>query len=227
MVSTLVRRRICRTASLARSHQFVFPTLFDVAFSHAFLSAEEILKPIVEKALPKTRCSDNVALFVDAPQEDEFAVGKLSPYCFYHALYFPKKMKHHFDRGVLLENASDRQVWSEPYRAFLTKASLKGQGRVPLLKNPAHSARIDLLLDMFPQARFIHIHRNPIEVYRSTKHLIETYIDMYGFQRVDSATIDEMVLYVYESLMTRLFDSLPRIPKTQLAEVGYDDLRNK
>ena len=210
---------------MSKDPQFASPSLFDVAFPHAFLSAEGFLKPIVEKALPKTRCSDNVPLFVDAPQEDEFALGKLSPYCFYHGLYFPKQMKRHFERGVLLENPADRAEWSELYRAFLTKVSLKGEGRTLLLKNPAHSARIDLLLELFPEARFIHIHRNPLEVYRSTRRLFSTYIDAYGFQSVKPAALDAMVVYVYENLMTRLFASIAHIPQGRLAQVKYEDLR--
>ena len=211
---------------MARDPQFAFPTLFDVAFPHAFLSAEDILKPIIEKALPETRCSDNLALSVNAPQEDEFAIGKLSPYCFYHGLYFPKKMKCLFDRGVLLNGSADRTAWADLYRAFLTKVSLKGEGRVLLLKNPAHSARIDLLLEMYPQARFIHIHRHPIEVYRSTRHLFATYIRTYGFQSVSERAVDEMVRYTYENLMPRLFEGTAHIPKGQFVEVCFDDLKN-
>ena len=210
---------------MAKDPQFAFPTMFDVAFPHACLSSEDILKPIIEKALPKTRCSDNVALSVNAPQEDEFAIGKLSPYCFYHGLYFPKKMKSRFERGVLLNDSADRAAWADLYRAFLTKVSLKGEGRVLLLKNPAHSARIGLLLEMFPQARFIHIHRNPVEVYRSTKHLFATYIRTYGFQSVSEQAVDEMALYTYENLMPRLFEGTAQIPKGQFAEVCFDDLK--
>lgn len=34
-----------------------------------------------------------------------------------------------------------------------------------LIKSPVHTARIGLLLDMFPRARFVYIHRHPLQVW--------------------------------------------------------------
>jgi hypothetical protein len=40
-----------------------------------------------------------------------------------------------------------------------------------ILKSPAHTARMKLLHELFPGAKFIHISRNPYEVYQSTQKL--------------------------------------------------------
>ena len=34
-----------------------------------------------------------------------------------------------------------------------------------LIKSPVHTARVGLLLDMFPRARFVYIHRHPLQVW--------------------------------------------------------------
>ena len=36
-----------------------------------------------------------------------------------------------------------------------------------LIKSPVHTARVGLLLDIFPRARFVYIHRHPLQVWDS------------------------------------------------------------
>jgi hypothetical protein len=209
---------------LVRDSNFAYPTTFQVFFPGVCLSARELLEPAFKRSLPERRCADDVRLDSAAPHEDEFALGFTSRYSFYHGLYFPRKLQQHFERAVLLPDPRDRSAWKEHYRAFLTKVSLQGQGLPLVLKNPAHSARIPLLLEMFPEARFVHIQRNPFAVYLSTLHLYRTFIDNYAFHELGSAELQEAVLSIYEQLMRRLFEDLPRIPEGQLAQVCYEDL---
>jgi hypothetical protein len=201
-----------------------YPSTFQVFFPEVFLGAEDMLGPIFRKTLPARRPFDHVRLDPDLPHEDEFALGNASRYSFYHGLCFPKRMRRHFERGVLLVDPPDREAWKHLYRQFLTKVSLQAQGRPLVLKNPAHSARIELLLEMFPEARFIHIYRNPFAVYLSTTHFFRTFISVYGFQRVSEPELQELVWYVYEQLMGRLFADIPRIPAGQLTQVCYEHL---
>src|SRR5690606_11555798 len=185
---------------------------------------KELLEPAFARSLPAQRHGDHVPLTVDGPHEDEFALGQLSPLSFYHALYFPRRARELFARSVFLEAESDRARWQRLYTRFLAKVSLDGAGRPLLIKNPAHAGRIRLLLALFPEARFIHIHRNPLAVYLSSLGFFQRFIETYAFQRIDHAELRELVLYVYQRLMTRLFDDLPLIPKGQLAHVCYEEL---
>ena len=43
-----------------------------------------------------------------------------------------------------------------------------------LLKSPIHTARVPLLLKLFPKAKFIYIHRHPDEIFVSAVHLADT-----------------------------------------------------
>jgi hypothetical protein len=209
---------------LAHDERFVYPTTFQVFFPRVFRTAQELLKPAFERSLPPHRHGDHVPLTVDGPHEDEFALGQLSPLGFYHALYFPTRARELFARSVFLESDSDRTEWRKLYTHFLAKVSLEGGGRPLLIKNPAHSGRIPLLLEMFPEARFVHIYRNPFAVYLSSVQFFRRFVDTYAYQRISDADLRELVLHVYQRLMARLFDDLARIPNGQLTRVCYEDL---
>lgn len=44
-----------------------------------------------------------------------------------------------------------------------------------LIKSPVHTARVRLVLGLFPRARFLYIHRDPYEVFQSAVHMADTY----------------------------------------------------
>ena len=209
---------------LARDERFTYPTTFQVFFPRVFHTAKALLKPAFERSLPPHRHGDHVPLWVDGPHEDEFAMGQLSPLAFYHALYFPKRARELFARSVFLEDPADRAAWKQLYTQFLAKVSLEGGGRSLLVKNPAHTGRVPLLLESFPGARFVHIYRNPFGVYLSSSSFFRRFVETYAFQRIDDRELRELVLHVYQQLMTRWFDELDRIPSGQLTHVCYEDL---
>ena len=83
----------------------------------------------------------------------------------------------HFGRFLSFEDASPAEFarWQQSFLWFLRKVTFAcsarrtspgwPQGPQPLLiKSPVHTARISTLLQMFPDARFIFIHRDPLEV---------------------------------------------------------------
>ncbi len=43
-----------------------------------------------------------------------------------------------------------------------------------VIKSPVHTARVALLLKLFPDAQFIYIHRNPYEVFQSCVNMAGT-----------------------------------------------------
>ena len=52
-------------------------------------------------------------------------------------------------------------------------------GRLPpkplLVKSPVHTARVRMLLKLFPKARFLYIHREPLKVFASAANMADTY----------------------------------------------------
>lgn len=81
----------------------------------------------------------------------------------YYNIPFPTHNPASTDPSTLLPYSSPRPA-PPPNPPLLCPQTL-------ILKSPAHTARLKLLHELFPQARFVHISRNPYEIYQSTKKL--------------------------------------------------------
>ncbi len=125
------------------------------------------LRPLLEKALPDDRKVDRVAVTPDAPQEDEIPLANQQPLSVFHAIYFPKHFQRHIDTGVFFDGLAERKIgrWQRLAHRFAEKIAVQ-QGAVRLvIKNPVYTARIARFLQIWPAAKFIHIRRNPYEVF--------------------------------------------------------------
>lgn len=155
---------------LSKDPQFLTPTVFQTAFPEGFLVSEKYFRPVMGRML-RRRPMDNVRLAFDDPQEDEFVVIKLTQDSPLLDFVFPE------GAGYFILKPDDfnprpgrREMWKARMSEFYRKV-VRGRDGILLLKNPAHSLRIPLLLEMFPGARFIHIHRHPYQVIPSSIHL--------------------------------------------------------
>jgi omega-hydroxy-beta-dihydromenaquinone-9 sulfotransferase len=173
-----------------------------------------------------TRLIDNIPLSFDAPQEDEFALASLSPASFLHAFSFPRQAEYFFKRYVLFDDISESALakWIDTYMALLRKATLASGGKRLVVKNCANTARIKTLLELFPDAKFIHIYRNPYDVFLSTLHLYETVLPRSQLQNIELEQIECTILKFYSQLMRRFLADRFLIPKGNLVEVRFEDL---
>src|SRR6185503_9923340 len=146
---------------LGLDDRFAFPGLYQVHFPHTFLTTEQRLSGLVGFLLPRHRPYDNVRLDLQVPDEDEFAMCVLGFMTSYLAGVFPRRMEY-YEQFLTLQNtpASAVDQWKSSLRLFLQKLTLKS-GKPLIVKSPTHTGRIKLLLEMFPDARFVHIHRDP------------------------------------------------------------------
>ena len=101
-----------------------------------------------------------------------------------------------------------------------------GAGRSHLLiKNPAHSARVPMVLKHFPKARFIFLEREPIDSIRSLVQVKQRMSGLIGLQPLpDQITQVEDTATAHHELMQAFEASRPLIPKGQLVEVAFSDL---
>jgi len=214
---------------MSQDPNFGFVPLFQTLAPASFLAGRRILRPLMAGLVPKKRPMDDMDLALDLPQEEEYALCNLCPYSFYVGWYFPKRMRELFQKYVLFDGVSGSVVsdWQSVYLSVLKKATWSAGGKPLLLKNPANTARIPQLLDLFPDARFIHVYRDPYVVYKSTQHFHRTVIDLIGLQKLDDGEIRENVLLFYRQLMERFFEDRRRIPGGRLAEIRYEDLERQ
>jgi len=173
-----------------------------------------------------TRLIDNIPLAFDGPQEDEFALANLSPHSFIHAFSFPRQAQDFFERCVLFDGLSQRarSQWIDTYLALLRKATLASEGKRLVVKNCAHTARIQTLLEFFPNAKFIHIHRNPYEVFLSTLHMHRTVLPRSQLQEIEPSQVETCILQFYDQLMRRFLADRSLISAGNLVEIRFEDL---
>ena len=123
----------------------------------------------------------------------------VSPYALQWGYLFPQKINHYLEKYVLFENIScdEIQDWKNSYLYLLKKLSIANKSRQLVLKNPPNTARIKMLLSLFPNAKFIYIHRNPFEVYASNKRLWEVIRDIYMLGRARYVNFSNIILDTY------------------------------
>jgi hypothetical protein len=118
---------------------------------------------------------------------------------------------------------ADVQAWRDAFLWFLKKLTFKYR-RPLVLKSPPHTARIRLLLEMFPGARFVHIHRDPYRIFQSFRHYFDTAVWYTYLQRPDRTVIDDHILARYNLLYDAFFEERSLIPEGRFHEMSFEDL---
>ena len=210
---------------MAQNPNFSIVTFVHTMIPGLFLTGR-MFKYLLKQSLPDKRPMDNVTVRPEDAEEEEYALGNLGPYSFYHALSFPKKIRHIFDRYVVFEGATDAEIqrWQTIYMRFLKKVTFSSSGKQLLLKNPANTGRIKVLLEMFPNAKFVHVYRNPYIVYSSTMNWLDKEMAQTALQEVNETQIREAALTNYEKLMHKYLEERHLIPEENLYEVRFEDV---
>ncbi len=210
---------------MCRDQNFGYVSLFQTMANDLAILGDRAIKPIAQQWIPQFRPTDNVEFTMDQPQEEEHAMVRLSPYSFYHMCCFPRQAREYFDRYVMFGNSDDDEAaaWRRQYIAVLKKAYVAMDERRLLLKNPVNTARIPQLLDMFPDAKFIHIYRNPYDVFMSTRNQYFKTLDITRLQNVSDAEIEDNILHFYRKMMQHYVEDRKRIPAGNLIEIKFED----
>jgi omega-hydroxy-beta-dihydromenaquinone-9 sulfotransferase len=167
---------------------------------------------------------DNMELSLSSPQEDEFALSASSLKSPCLAMVFPRQ-KERFERYLTLQELGEDEVaeWRVAFLTFLKKVQLRC-GRPLVLKSPPHTARLRLLMELFPQARFIHIHRDPYQVFQSSRRTFRIMFDWHGLQRPKLDDLDEWVLRQYRQMYAAYFAEKHLVPPGQFHELAFEQL---
>ncbi len=211
---------------LSRSPRFGILPPIAVGLPWEALGLARLIGPYIEQYLPRNRLIDDIALAPDLPQEDELALANMTPLSYYHGLYFPQALEANFNTGLFLEDCPEARIrtWAGALRQYVAKMTLH-QGRRPLLiRNPVYSTRIPLLRAIWPDAKFIHIYRNPYAVYASSRRMFTTLLRELALQDA-VADVDALVLRTYPRLMARLLEDAAMLPSGSFAEIRFETFR--
>ncbi len=200
------------------------PNIGDVSNPFIFLGLKFPDDPETRERMRRKRAMDNIEFDPFSPGEDEFALAKLTLRSPLIAWSFPKN-ELFYDRFITFRDATslEKQEWKEGFLWFLKALRVK-YDKPMLLKSPPHTGRIQLILELFPDAKFISIHRNPYKVYRSTRQFYDTALPMGYLQQPDKDTIEAGILRRYEEMHQAYFEDRALIPDGHLHELAYEDL---
>ena len=208
---------------LVLDQRYAFPTTYEcLAPNHFLISAWLVTR--FKFLLPERRPMDNMATGWDRPQEDEFALcnmGLPSPYL---TMAFPNEPPQ-CSEYLTLEGLSEAEVnrWKAGLERFLRRVTLRKPKRI-ILKSPPHTGRVKTLLELFPDARFVHIVRDPHAVFSSTMKLWKT---LYKFQALQEPRHEGLEEYVF-SCFEKMYEAFQRdrelIDRSRFFEVRYEDL---
>jgi LPS sulfotransferase NodH len=209
---------------LAADARFAYPTFSQVSHPHDFLLADSLRVRLGRWFAPTTRVVDNVAWHAQVPTEEEAALCRVTFLSSLMSQAFPARADH-YDRYLTFRGVPAREV--ERWKAAFLWLARKWTWlyRRPLLfKSPQHTARVRLLLEVFPDARFVHIHRNPYAVYQSSKRVRLLSYELFAYQRPDLSRLHDSILRDYRAMYEAYFEERGRVPAGRLCEVGYEEL---
>ncbi len=209
---------------LVHDPQHTCPNTYCCFGPNHFLLTEAVMKRLLTFLLPRQRPMDNMAVGWDLPQEDEWALCNMGVPSPYLTIMFPNRPAQDPEYLDLRDlTPAQRQHWQRCLTWFLKSLTVRHPQRI-VLKNPLHTFRVRALLEAFPHARFVHIARNPFDIFPSTIH---TWQKMYRYHGVQVPRFEGLEQYVLDTFchMYRVFDEdVSLIPPGRFCEIRYEDL---
>lgn len=209
---------------LILDQRHTYPSYYHCLEPNHFLLTERIVKRYFRWMMPSRRPMDSMKVGWDRPQEDEFALCMLGVPSPYLTIAFPNHPPQDQDALDLRDlRPRDRAAWERAFVGFLKRLTYRDPRRL-VLKSPTHSFRIPTLLELFPEARFVHIVRDPYVVFPSTVNLWKSLFETHGLQVPTFRGLEDYVFDTFVTLYERLEAGKKRIPPGRFHELKYEDL---
>ena len=212
----------------AQDKHFGHNTTYQTVFPHLMMFGQGFIKPIMNFFIPDHRPTDGMELTPDLPQEEEFALSNTTPYSYYDFWYFPKRMLDYCDRYLTFEKISEaeKRAYQDAFMKIVKISLWNTGGTQYLSKNPPHTGHVQALVEMFPDAKFIYLMRNPYTVFESTRSFFTQTIAPLKLQDVSDDQIEMNAIEVYPRLYRAYQQQKKCIPEGHLYEVKFEDFEH-
>ncbi len=204
--------------------RFTYPDTYACFAPNHFLLTRRWLPQCLRMLLPSRRPMDNVRVGWRRPQEDEFALCSLGLPSLYLTWAFSNRPPQCLD-SLEVQGLPPRQRnrWKRVFLWFLKCVTVQ-EPKPIVLKSPTHTCRVKTLLELFPNARFVHIVRNPYVVYPSMVNTLRRMYKYHGLQTPKYVGLEDFIL----GLFNRVYEDFERdrelIDPERFCEIRYEDL---
>ncbi len=209
---------------LSEDDRFTTPTTFQCFMPNHFLLSEWFFSRFFWFTLPTRRPMDNIVAGFDRPQEDEFALCNLGVPSPYFRTAFPNEPLP-FVEYLDMEGLSEEQLarWKDALMHFARLVTFR-KGKRLVFKSPPHTGRVKVLSELFPGAKFIHLVRNPYELYLSTLRVWQALDSVQALQLSTGIGLKEQVLSWFERMYRGFERQRQSLDPGDICDVRYEEL---
>lgn len=203
--------------------RFTYPRLYETVFPDHCLTTQKMGIALTSWLVPDSRPMDNMSVSWTTPQEDDIALCILSLISCY--IFVARPNDQTWKKMYRLQDLSPQQLqdWENALTLLIKKIMIREPAHV-VLKSPGHTYHVDRLLKLFPDAKFVHISRNPYSIFNSTLHLRKAVIEENTLGKGEHPHPEHDVI---ETLLES-YEAYERdrslIPRGNLCEIRYEDL---
>lgn len=211
--------------------RFGFLNYYDALFPNTCLLFGKKMQSVFQRLIHLFKIQNpffhNSMLLLSEPdEEDDYLMNKGSAYSAYWGLIFPTRWREWLNGSAQMSDQKYLCGWKKEYLRTLQYVTFRNKGKQLVLKSPPNTGRIRVLLEMFPNAKFIYLSRNPFFLYYSTWNMWKRAIlRYYSLQNISAAELEEVVFGHFEYLMEQYEKDKHLIPKRNLVEISYEELK--
>ena len=201
-----------------RWHQMIAP--------QGFILSWTFLRLFLVPFLSSKRPQDDVAYGPEYPAEDDFGVCNWSGACSLPGRIALPRCWDFYSRFHTLIALSPDEL--DQFRSAQLGISWKlaklNPGRMLLFKTPSHTARVAELAALYPNARFIHLHREPGAVVQSNIAMHRRLTPHFLQPHPGDEEIERRVLAEYVATERKFLAESASVPPDRLTRMRYEDL---
>ncbi|MEI6140782.1 MAG: sulfotransferase [Mariniphaga sp.] len=211
--------------------RFGYLNYYDSLFPNTNLLFGKRMQPVFQRMLTIFKVKnpffrDNLLLLSDPDEEDDYLMNKGSAYSAYWGFIFPRCWREWLNGSPQFTDPQYFNGWKKEYLYTLKYLTYRNNGKQLVLKNPPNTERVKILLEMFPQAKFIYIYRNPYHLYYSARNMWKRAIlKYYSVQKISDKELDEIVFEHFNYLTRQYMKDKVLIPEGNLIEISYEALK--
>ncbi len=214
---------------------YVHYNKFQTIFPDSFLLTRHSLKPFINYLFSrspiarswKDGLSHNFDSLDTASEIEVALINQMQRHSFHWGQVFPKSGTYYFDRYLFMDgiSASEFRQWQRSVRHLNKKVNFTEPESRLVVKNPGDTARMRYLLELYPDAKFIFIHREPYDVFYSNIKLWQRILSNLSVQPVGEGQVRNNIRYIYRRVHENYLADRKLARPGQLAEIAYEDFR--